>query len=280
MKNGAIIFILFLIAICSLFIWHIIIRNPDNKAVSVKISEMTDIAFDEKEMELLQKEGEKKEQEAIKVKDVYEAVTKLGEKIYMVDFGYQFKDVSTVYIEELGSVPRQGELKYLTYEPQIEFRESSLGNTLASYSLEPMMAVVASPIVIDIPQEAEFPEESLYGSWESVSSVFPSVALEILNDKFESGIIPYNRFQIHYFRTSYADLYDLPAKLYGKIAVLLSYPYQEKDGGSLFRIQSKALEKRRKSGEWREILSNETIKSKNIFLKGLKVELEKKGRKQ
>lgn len=249
-----------------------------HKPISVDRLEYLHVLPQKKETFSLKIEPKQEPRNQVKLKTIKEGLTKTGEIIFAIEFAYDFKDRDKIYIEDLGLIPARGEIEFLTQNPQIEFRESKDGRTLEVLPVD--VHSLAEAIEFDIPQESEFSEESIYGNWESPSESFVIVALKVLSDKFKSGVMPYKKFERHYIRTSYTFLKNLPGYLEAKIAVLVSYPHKLNDQSLMFCIQYRAIEKRRRSSIWREIISKETNEAKNEFLTNLKSELESVGKRK
>ena len=60
------------------------------------------------------------EKEPIKVMAVSETKSKQGEQVYLIKYDYKFEGHESVYIEELGTVPAEGEFTYFTNRPVID----------------------------------------------------------------------------------------------------------------------------------------------------------------
>jgi hypothetical protein len=207
--------------------------------------------------------------------------------LYRIDLKYEFiaggefSQAANVYIEGLGSVPPKGEFVYLADKPVVIVRESAEGRILVQISL-PVPAKIISlahimPSPIDVPEESNFPQTYRSGVW-SYSASFQKVANTVLNKLFDDGYRAYDKDKVNYLLTTYASLEGLPGNLIAEISVLLSHPYNPGSNKFEYRVQFKVRERRIKSGNWRNELSEETKRVSEKFIKDLLEELQVVGR--
>ena len=182
------------------------------------------------------------------ITSMVKAKTADGQPIYKVSYKYDFGTAKPIYIKGIGNLSGKGQLAYLTYDPQIEFRESVSGPVLVVLKSHGTIGTLG--VTIDLPQPRDFPQPPLgrEGRWGSKRPL-QGMATETAN-KNKLHAYAYEQDGLSYLTTSYTGLQGLPTNLIGQIALRISYPHRKGTDAGWYRVEYAARERRAKEDKW------------------------------
>lgn len=193
-------------------------------------------------------------------------------KALYVEYEYKFEGRDTVHISGLGEVPAQGSFKYITEAGELVFADASNMKTLSTLKLKETVAVAAKSPLNKVPANEEFDPAIRTFSWTSRES-FQSHAGTVLG-KYVS-YAPREVGGVTEFATTFApitatvDGQNVP----GRVAMLLSFPYDKNPAGFAVRVRILAQEGRLKSDDFRNTGDQAILKSANEFVDKVMKEL-------
>lgn len=200
-----------------------------------------------------------------------------GKSIYSVSYHYDFRNLRSIFIDDVGAMPPNGKMSYLTAANHIVFRSlGSNGAVVADLPLEEtvhLASVAPMAPIAQLPRQADFPPQFVTRSTSSPAPAFRSSVYNILGKYFEC--MPLDDGSHSLVWTTYAPLQlkQAPKNVLGKIAVLVSFPFDPASGGFAFRIHALALEGRSQSDEWREPQTQAVLDAAKSFVDQLAGEL-------
>ncbi len=196
-----------------------------------------------------------------------------GAPVYSVSYSYRFQNVAGVVVEGLGRVAPSGQLRYLSPSRNVKFRAADTGAPLASLSLEETVFVASRTPVADLPRQSDFPSQSEIEMATIPAPVFRSSIFQVLNRYFQC--MPRDDGSVSYIWTTYTPLQieNGPKNVLGRIAVQISFPFEQRPNGFQFRIQALVREGRPQSEEWRSAETQAVVDAGNGFVKKLAREL-------
>lgn len=208
---------------------------------------------------------------SVTVTRVKKVSTPERKQTYWIRYKYEFKDRSTVYIQNVGIAPSIGDMSYFTYELELEFADATRGNTLAKVPLKETEIAMGSTS-FDIPEESQIPKSHIEVNW-SRPIAFRETIASALSKWFY--FLSEEKGTIKYLKTTYTDLVGLPKGYSGQVALVISYPFNPTNGGFSFWIQVVVREKL-SLDQWRwSSLNKPTEDAARRFVSTLIEDLEK-----
>lgn len=189
---------------------------------------------------------------------------------YAIVYQYDFPDRDWVYIKGLGTVRAKGSFRYLTMDKHIEVRDRPAGEILATVPLQETVVVAAKPPLLSTPQLEDFPRDFQTFNWDSAKTL-QERAQTVLNKYFH--LVPSDECdkEVAHMRTTFTplDLKDMSTGVTAQLALMLSYPCSPKTGKYAFQIQSRVMEGRTHSGEFRPTNDPGIVHLADTFVQGL-----------
>jgi hypothetical protein len=186
---------------------------------------------------------------------------------YSVTYNYDFPQQSAVFVKGLGTVPPKGKLSYLSRDNQLEIRDPT-GGLLVRTDLAPTIVAAAAPPLNMIPSEREFPDEFQAFPWDSRKSLLVS-SNAVLNRYFR--YLPREDKGRTFLVTTFTplQLQNASAGIRGRMALLLSFPYDPAAGGYTFHVQSLVKEGRDLSDALRPPTDKSIVPAADTFVRNL-----------
>lgn len=167
------------------------------------------------------------------------ARVRIAERVpaYSVEIQYAFADHQTVELSPLGTVPADGSFHFISTEPELVFREKPGGAILMRVVLEETVRVAERPPIYPVPEERLFPPGYISFSWQDAKSLLRR-ADTVLTRHFQ--YLPRKVGGRDAIFTTFADLPDqrLPKGKAGRVALLISYPYDLQSDHFEVRVRS------------------------------------------
>jgi hypothetical protein len=191
---------------------------------------------------------------------------------YLVAYSYDFARFSTVYIDDLGRVPGKGRYAYLSVADELTFRDVANGTVLARVPLRATAVVAAKPPLNEI--ETSFPDGYRSFVWDRPASLQERANL-VLAKYFL--YLPRGENKLTYLATTYTPLMlDNRMSATGvqaRVALMISFPYEESPARYSFRVQYSVKEGRALSDQFRTTSNADIMKFANGFVENLISEL-------
>jgi len=184
-------------------------------------------------------------------------VTEREGVIRAIHFHYSFPSKESVFIKNVGLLPATGQVGYLCRCDEIEFSENESAPPFHTVSLLDSIEMMGR-FNIMMPSLQEFPSSYREGRWNKLSS-FTLHKLNVLNQRFPSGLLSLSIDNQPSIVTTYSSLEGLPKRIYGEIALLISDESLKADKKVTFRVKFIVRERRSHTG-WRSEIGNETRK--------------------
>jgi hypothetical protein len=192
-----------------------------------------------------------------------------------VRYSYRVENRSSVYIEELGEVPAEGEFDYVSKEPRITLLYSPDPEAVIGFINVERTADTRSEAVPKFPSFYDFPQAPpVVGK--CLRGTFFSGAQRALQAVFGSRYDPdESRNGVRYLITDYTEIKGPSPNVKVKVAVMISHPEPPGDATG-FRIRWIAREKNKLNDNWRDVNSDsKSAPLINKFVDGLRVSIER-----
>jgi hypothetical protein len=189
-----------------------------------------------------------------------------------VEYEYKFVGQDRVHIGGLGDVPAEGSFKYITEASELVFSDVSDKKVLARLTLKETVAVAAKPRLNKVPANEEFDPAIRSFRWTSQKS-FQFHAGAVLG-KYVS-YSPREVGGVTEFATTFAPITATidGQKVPGRVAMLLSFPYDKDRAGFAVRVRMLAQEGRLKSDDFKNTGDQAILKEANSFVEKIMNEL-------
>jgi hypothetical protein len=179
--------------------------------------------------------------------------------VYRVSYSYDFPGRASVYIRGVGTVPSNGTLSYIHSGKTIEFLDGPLGSSLYVATIEnPVTLMGRTPDLQD-----DFPTESRHGLWRQKTS-FSQHAIGVLDHYFRSGLFAYEKDTSIFYVTPYQQI-PTPSDT-TQIQVKVKVAHSRNDVGEVAFTLAFRAQERRSHTDWRETLSDTSVKDVQAFV--------------
>jgi len=187
---------------------------------------------------------------------------------YLIAYSYDFPRLSSVYVDGLGMVPTKGTYTYLSVADQLTFRDAASGTVLARVPIRETAVVAAKPPLNEV--ETRFPSSYRSFVWDRPASL-QERANSVLAKYFLYW--PHEDNKLTFLATTYTPLMldnDMSATgVLARVALMISFPYEEVPGKYSFRVQYSVKEGRALSDEFRSTGNASIMKFANGFVENL-----------
>ncbi len=202
----------------------------------------------------------------IKASSVIQKNISDGTQAFQVTYSYKFEGRDSVYITGIGVSNSKGTLSYLVFTPQLEFRDSADGSTLAKLNLRETARTMGEDST-DLPRESDDPDTSRSAIWKGPDK-FSSVAINVIQKYFPLGYAARNKNSVDYYVTTYRGLEVADPSVRGQIALIVSQPYDKTNNQFSYHVQFVARDKPRMSSTYRygDDRSQETLHAAAGFI--------------
>jgi hypothetical protein len=208
----------------------------------------------------------------IELKKVARVLVSPAKPAYSVDYSYDFADRGSVYILDLGTVPGRGRFRYITSADRIEVRETANGGVLVTKPLKETLELASKPPLLQLPDEALFPNAHQTYVWESQSPLLERTDA-VLAKYFHYD--PRDDKGIVYIRTTFTPLplQNVPAGVIAQVALLISFSDDGKSDRHGFQVHTLVREGRSHSDDFRPTTNSAIVTSAEAFVRNLVAEL-------
>jgi hypothetical protein len=197
-----------------------------------------------------------------------------SEPLYWIEYQYEFKNRSEVYIAGLGLAAPSGHLNYLCKTLFLEFGESDAGPVLLKLPLKETSLEMGLPTA-EVPKRSDFSEAFNNGAWKGPAP-FSQRLDQVLGKYFHPPYMLCNIPDHLCVITTFSDLSDLgfamPKNVKGEVALMVEYT--ESKGHAGFKIYLKALESRTHDPDWLQPESIDVTKDAGLFAEKVSRELQ------
>src|ERR1051325_6976606 len=214
--------------------------------------------------------------EAVQVLQVVAVLLPGGIPAHSVHFRYRFTALAAVHIQNLGLAPSEGQFRFLTADDRLVFRDATTKSTLAEIPLVETLITASKPPLQDIAPESEFPEAFRVYQWRGVTHLSVR-ANAVLNRhfKYKTSQKDGRTVLVTTFTPINANIGN-PAIL-GRIALILSFPFNESGDACDLRVQSLVQEGRVLSDEFRSTSNFALIRAGDKFVESLVASMRREG---
>ena len=147
------------------------------------------------------------------------ATTNDGNKLYLMDVSYSFPGKNNIYLDNVGTIPASGDLKFFSEGKTLFFRNYRYGKVIEAATYWGKYKDLGNST---IPSEREYPEALQHHKWIRPPE-FPSSLFDTLL-KYRKDSISSPRDQFSNIRTDWFILPNLPQNLRGQVSFMFSCP--------------------------------------------------------
>ncbi len=196
---------------------------------------------------------------------------------YSIEYGYRFPGRTRVRIQNVGLASASGHFRYLTTDESLVFRDADLGTVLADVPLHATITPAAKPPLNEIANETDFPAAYRAFRWRGREGLLLR-ANSVLGRYFRYR--PFERDGRTFIVTTYSplEIRGVREGVLGRVALLVSYPYDAATGVYDFHVQSLVREGRTHSDEFRLTSDPALIQAADAFVDNLTAEILQGGR--
>jgi hypothetical protein len=207
-----------------------------------------------------------------------------GRTLYTLSYRYDFHSRDKIFLQEFGNIEAKGELSYLSPSKVVEFWSRDRKEKLATVEFRETAASRSGeheeipPLEVFLPVNGTGIQTFHQLGYELPWPINVPTQLNILKvvDKcYPTGARAWIENDTQYLETSFRPLGSLPRGIFGRVALLISFPIVPNSDPYSIEVQA-AIQERLRLEDWRyDNISPATFDSAKIFVVSFARDLEK-----